>query len=253
MAFRTEGPALAARGFRVVPVLPRTKRPKFAQWLQIATDDPETVARWARSYGHYGVGLVPREQLVVDVDDPDLFREYLAERDVTLPATFTVQTARGRHLWFSLPGELDVPNARVKGGDLKIKGMLVGPGSVHPSGIEYALVDDRDPVPAPEWLVLAMVENANRRQAVRPTGAGRSTADGIEAKRSDPRRVVGRVHAATEGTRNDLTFWAMCRACDERDEAYVQLVREAAEDVGLGEDEIDNIERNARRSTGWSR
>ena len=113
------------------------------------------------------------------------------------------------------------------------------------------MAGDRDPAPAPEWLIVAMVENANRRQAVRPTGAGRSTIPGITARRSDPRRVVGRVHAATEGTRNDLTYWAMCRACDERDEAYVRLVREAATDVGLDEDEIDNIERNARRSTGW--
>lgn len=250
MAFSTDAPALAAQGFRVVPLLPRTKRPRFSQWLNLATSDPETVDRWARQHGHCGTGLVPREQLVVDADDPDRLREYLAERDVTLPATWTVATARGRHYWFTLPGELDAPNTTIPGADVKVRGLLVGPGSIHPSGVRYELVDDRPLAPAPDWLIELVAENAARRQAARSTGAvqGETT-----TRRSDPRRVVGRVHAAREGERNDIVFWAFCRASEERDERYMDAVREAAEEIGLDDDEIATVELSARRRTGWAK
>ncbi|MFD6893483.1 bifunctional DNA primase/polymerase [Rhodococcus sp. NPDC060086] len=250
MAFSTHAPPLAERGFRVVPLIPRTKRPRFANWLNVATSDPETVERWSRQYGHCGVGLVPASQLVVDIDDPVPFHEYLAEREVTLPPTWTVATARGEHRWFALPGETSLPNTKIPGADVKVRGLLVGPGSTHPTGVVYRVIDDRPLAPAPEWLLSDLAERAARRQAVPQQGAVGGAAGG---RKSDSRRVIGRVHAARAGERNDIAFWAFCRAADERDESYVSGVRDACAAIGLDDDEIETVERSARRRTGWTK
>ncbi len=72
------------------------------------------------------------------------------------PETYTVQTARGFHLYFKHPG-FHVKTSR---GDLAPKidirgdgGIVIAPGSPHKSGATYIELNSVEPIDAPPWLV----------------------------------------------------------------------------------------------------
>jgi predicted transcriptional regulator len=113
-----------------------TLNPMFA-------DDPKLQA-WLKEGGNYGVvggfGLV-----IVDTDIEELKR--IVTR--TLPSTFTVESpgSKGWHLYFLCSLEKPIRLRDKEGeniGDIQGQGkMVVGPGSVHPNGGIYKVVDDR--------------------------------------------------------------------------------------------------------------
>ena len=76
---RPDNPALIAAlhyascGLRVIPILPRTKRPPFEEWQIHATDNADTIRLWWRSNPRYGVGIATgaygdRWLMCIDVD-----------------------------------------------------------------------------------------------------------------------------------------------------------------------------------------
>ena len=91
---------------------------------------------------------------VLDVDGPEAAQALLALGPV--PETYTVKTARGVHLYFRCP---DFPvktsgGALAKGLDIRGEGgFVVAPGSMHASGAVYTVLDAREPVEAPGWLL----------------------------------------------------------------------------------------------------
>ena len=56
-----------------------------------------------------------------------------------LPMPFMVKTARGAHVYITLPTGGN--NQKRRGVDVKIHGYVVGPGSVHPSGVIYTAMN----------------------------------------------------------------------------------------------------------------
>lgn len=102
---------------------------------------------------NYGIATGERSGVfVIDFDSIDAF-EAMSDR---LPPTYSVATGRGVHLYLKMPG-FPVKNsvsALAPGVDVRGEGgFVVAPGSLHKNGKTYDVIDDRDPVDAPAWLL----------------------------------------------------------------------------------------------------
>ena len=151
---------LAARGFPVFPLQPRSKEPyKGSRGFLDATTDPSVIREWWRVAPESNVGLrPPATVLVVDVDPRNGGLDRLAALEAagkSLPNTATVRTGGGGlHAYYDVPPGLSWPKEVARGVDLKsATGYLVAPPSVHESGQAYAWNDASPIVPAPAWLV----------------------------------------------------------------------------------------------------
>lgn len=161
--------AYLERGWSIVPIEPRAKRPSVA-WLEFQhrLPTPAEVARWFRRRDA-NVGIVTGAVsglVVLDVDPQhggDDSLAGLAAEHGPLPRTVEARTGGGgRHCYFAHPGD-HVPNrvGFAPGLDLRGDGgVVVAPPSVHPSGRPYAWVSGRAPddlplAPIPRWLLAA--------------------------------------------------------------------------------------------------
>ncbi|GIX28659.1 MAG: DNA replication protein [Burkholderiales bacterium] len=160
--------AYLARGWSVVPVEPRGKRP-VVPWAEFQRRLPteDELEAWFRHRGNSNLAIVTGAVsglVVLDVDPRHGGEQSLAALEARhggLPVTVEATTGGGgRHCYFSHPGGL-VPNriAIASGIDLRGDGgVAVAPPSLHPSGRCYAWVPGRSPdeVPLaaiPPWLL----------------------------------------------------------------------------------------------------
>lgn len=169
-AARCEPAALdyLARGWSVVPVRPREKRPLIAwQAYQHVRPRAEDVRDWFGRWPEANVAIVTGAVsglVVLDVDpkhggDASLSR---LEREHG-PLPFTVEAVSGgggRHLYFAHPGG-HVRNqvGLAPGIDLRADGgVIIAPPSVHPSGARYGWRPHHSPqetalAAMPRWLL----------------------------------------------------------------------------------------------------
>lgn len=155
----------AARGWRVVPIIPGMKRPALDAWQHAATTDPAVITNWFTGlYRSYGVGIAtgPGSGIwALDVDDLDSLADLEAEHG-PLPDTITSITGRGgHHFLFRWDPALDVRNNQsgkvAPGIDVRGDGgqVVVYP-TVHPNGTRYewdASTEHLEPAEPPEWLI----------------------------------------------------------------------------------------------------
>jgi hypothetical protein len=175
--------ACLARGWSVIPVEPRGKRPTVA-WLEFQHRSPteREVAQWFGRRRDANLAIVTGAVsglMVLDVDPRHGGDASLAALEAghdALPRTVEAITGGGgRHCYFEHPGGT-VPNrvGIAPGIDLRGDGgVVVAPPSVHSSGRRYAWALGRAPdqaplAPLPPW-VLAFARPAGPR-------AGHSTA-----------------------------------------------------------------------------
>ena len=157
-----------ARGWSVIPVRPREKRP-LIRWQPYQEKQPseDEVTAWFTAHPDANVGIVTGAKsglVVLDVDpahggDDSLID--LESRHGALPDTVEAQTGGGgRHLYFRHPGGV-VPNkvGLAPGIDLRGDGgLIVAPPSTHPSGRRYVWEvshhpDDVALAAMPDWLL----------------------------------------------------------------------------------------------------
>ena len=160
--------AYARRGWSVIPLWPREKRP-LIPWAPYQHHRPEEteIRQWFRRWPRANVGIVTgavSALVVVDVDPlhgGDGSLKALEQAHGSLPDTIKAFTGGGGlHVYFAHPGGL-VPNkvGLVTGIDVRGDGgFVVAPPSVHPSGRRYAwltpdLRDEALPAPMPSWLL----------------------------------------------------------------------------------------------------
>ncbi len=122
--------------------------------------------------------------IVLDVDQHELFARYLAENAFSVPETFTVETCKGKHYYYLMPeDQKEYTNRSNKSAGFDIRadgGYIIAPGSVHPSGSIYTIVDDRDLSKAPQWLLdhsHKIEPTPNVKQLKRNTPRHNSTVD----------------------------------------------------------------------------
>jgi Bifunctional DNA primase/polymerase, N-terminal len=221
----------------------RGKHP-CGRWSRDSTDNPEVIrAALSRGLRNLGIDCGKSGLLVVDEDRPGAFDSYAASAGQKVPVTFTVTTGKGRHVYFRQPPGVPLGNGTgtLAGRDMDVRGnggFVVGPSSVHHSGVRYTPVDATAPVvPAPDWLVGALITppaGALGHPGLRPHGSPHARLRGLVATVLD-----GQV-----GERNNLLHWASCRAAEmiaagqlDRDAAIDVLAR-AGEAVGLAPGEV---------------
>ena len=175
----------ARMGFRVHPLLPKSKMPALSGWKDKATTNENQIKHWWAEQPRYNPGiLLTRENniLVVDVDAKNgglQTYEYLLRR-LLFPPTMTVVTPSGGfHLYYKFP------HTRVQfksyigfapGIDILMDRNVVVPPAELLDG-EYKWDDERDPVSAPGWLVDMLEEPALRtRLSERVERGGRNNA-----------------------------------------------------------------------------
>lgn len=157
-----------ARGWSVVPVQSRSKRP-LIKWepLQHSRPKAKDVSAWFRRWPDANVAVVTGEisgLVVLDVDprhggDDSLID--LERRYGPLPATVeSITGGGGRHVYFLHPGGVLRNRAGLAAGiDLRGDGgMIIAPPSVHPNGRRYEWEvshhpDDTPLAPMPPWLL----------------------------------------------------------------------------------------------------
>ena len=140
--------ALAMRGWKILPVSPKSKTPYFPlakSGYKVATDDIELIKKWAKTDValNFGVACAPSGLVVIDIDRRN--GGYLGEFN---DDTFTVRTTDGWHLYYKASPQATYPGKLSTGVDLKFNGYVVAPGSIHPSGFAYAIEKDVEPAEA---------------------------------------------------------------------------------------------------------
>ena len=102
-----------------------------------------------------GVACKPSLLLGVDEDQPGAFAEFAASIGQVVEPTFTVTTAKGCHYYYRQAEGAPLGNGRgqlaghgidIRGGGAGNGGYLVGPGSVHQTGVVYTPVDSSTPI-----------------------------------------------------------------------------------------------------------
>lgn len=165
----------AARGWHVLPLEPRGKKPLgklVPHGLKDATTDADTIRAWWAAEPDANVGIATGHGglVVVDVDNPKAAQ---ALRDVVgdLPVTPSVVTSKGAHLYYWHPETIgNSPGGLPAGIDVRgLGGYVVAPPSVHPSGDVYTWDTEGNPARLPD--ALAQLLKADRARVAPSDGA----------------------------------------------------------------------------------
>lgn len=153
----------AKRGWRVIPVEARGKKPLIKDWPNTATTDESVINRWLTQWPEANVGILMGEGsgvFALDIDvrnNGDITLEGLETKFGKLPNTLTSNTGGGgKHLIFKYPDNATVRSTKIPTGiDVQSNGkFIVAPASIHESGKSYEWVDFNTPIAkAPDWLV----------------------------------------------------------------------------------------------------
>lgn len=225
----------AERGWRVFPLVPRTKkRPVFEQWERHASTDPSRIrAFWTRRPDcNIAIACGPSGLLVMDLDQPKPHQPpplglgrgetatgaqalgLLAQRGghEPVPATYTVRTpSGGTHLYYRAPRTPRLGCTQGSLGPLIDTrghgGYVVAPGSITPEG-SYELVDDREPAQLPGWLAQALAPKPSPAISAAPQIAPERLDAYVAAAVASQ---VARVRTAQPGRHNHTLFVAACR------------------------------------------
>ena len=137
-------------GISVIPLHHRSKEPAIKAWqpFQTILSTELEINKWLSSdWLNYGVVCGWKNLMVIDFDDTTAFEIWLDyflllnKHECIYPMPYIVKTARGAHVYLSVPGG-DRANEKRRSVDLKFHGYVVGPGSVHPNGTQYAAVGE---------------------------------------------------------------------------------------------------------------
>lgn len=157
-----------AQHYSIIPLHPRSKIPKEAQWTRWCYKkrefkESDFVIHDAKGVQirNAGVACGPASGvLVLDVDNVTKFEEWLNEKGYScLPDTYTVKSGSGRsfHYYYQYPNDGQVyGNSSVKGiFDIRgVGGQVVAPGSLHPdTNSLYTVMKNIHLAPAPHWLL----------------------------------------------------------------------------------------------------
>ena len=143
--------------YSLIPLSGKSKVPEIKGWNRFSYEK-STFAENDLLENNYGIVTGPASNLLVlDVDNIDLFDEYIKNNGFTYPDTFTVQTGKGYHYYFEYPDDTDkytCKSFKKFGFDFRgWGGYVVGPYSYHEeAGKYYKIYSDKEIAPAPEWV-----------------------------------------------------------------------------------------------------
>jgi hypothetical protein len=192
----------AHRGWRVIPILPGTKRPAVNQWQDAATTSTAQINQWFKgSQSSCGVGIATGKASgiwVLDIDDRDALYELEREHG-ELPATLTSITGSGgEHQIYLWPADgRTIHNSAsgfAPGIDVRGEGgQIVAPPTIHPNGNPYEWDEQCTEIAAaPEWL-LDLICDKDTPQApvgVSPTSSSTDRPGDLWANQTDWAQIL---------------------------------------------------------------
>jgi len=140
--------AYLAMGLHPIPCAPRSKRP-LVKWEPYQTEAPmvDEIDAWWEATPDANVALVlGRGTFAVDLDGGRDAEALLNAKGVYLPPAPMTRTASGFHVYLSAPGPVPdrVGLVKATGGkpavDIRGRGIVVAPPSIHPTGATYEWV-----------------------------------------------------------------------------------------------------------------
>ena len=169
----------------------RGKHP-VVKWSTVATTDPKQIDAWFNgSPRNIGVACKPSKLFVPDEDVAGGLARFAADQGHALPDSLAVRTGRGKHLYLAdetgklgnSAGPLKAYGVDVRGGGTGAGGYVVGPGSLHASGVLYEPYDaDASVLAVPGWLAQAITEKRQHGNEFRSNGTsnGNGTGTGFQ-------------------------------------------------------------------------
>jgi len=146
-------------GIALVPVTPKEKSCKLTNWPALATTDREKIMGWYKANPNFNTAAVatPEGYCFLDLDTVDAIKQIEKETGYVFPITYMVKTSKGYHVYFKQTDASRACGNQKKAGLFDFQQSnkyVVGPYSVHPSGIIYEPVDPEVPIiEIPDWLV----------------------------------------------------------------------------------------------------
>lgn len=160
--------AACDRGWEVIAV-DRRKRP-VGRWREGGITNAEEIRRVLEADDslNYAI-LTGRSGLVVlDQDEPGALEAWAEHHGVDLPATYTVTTSKGEHRYYQAGEHRLRDRTRLDGHavDVRADGYVVGPGSVHETGVIYTVTEAREPATLPDDVAEALRPRERARDVV---------------------------------------------------------------------------------------
>ncbi|MGW2566841.1 bifunctional DNA primase/polymerase [Streptomyces sp. NPDC001537] len=237
-------------GAGIVPV--KNKVAKQTGWQRKAAKNPEQIREVLSQSWVNGAGvLLPDRYCVVDTDTPEA-EQWAKEH---LPETFTVQSLKGYHRYYSVPGAIRQDRSKIRDGVdvLSRRNYAVYVGSVHPDTgqVEYCHTgSSRDIAPLSEWLYEQLKTDAegkmpgNSSQAVSEThrdfqglpaeevqvseSAAKNAEDAIAYLTDNKPGTLEDMHDTSEGRHyrfNSVVLSLLQSGCVTTEEVYAVLAR----------------------------
>jgi Bifunctional DNA primase/polymerase, N-terminal/AAA domain len=185
LTFLDRAVPLIERGFEVIPILPKEKRPCGSYGPLSRTRDGATIQSWQEQFPQANVAIVSNDEFcILESDDLAQFAQLI--KNVTgndLPQTLTACGSSENRPHFFFEQSKLTHNV----GNLKVPGLfecrfhnqyVVGPGSVHPNGSIYRFLNDSPVIPIPDWLVSGLVHLAQAQKTERRNPSGSRNLDG---------------------------------------------------------------------------
>ena len=157
--------AYVEKGWFVLPLKPQSKEPcKFLRHGYLdASNDLTTVKRWFEKPDlNVGLAIVQSSLVVLDFDKRNATGKHLWQsyfESCMRFNTHTVKTDDGYHFYFIADKNKQFKGKLIPGIDIKHKGYVVLPPSIHPNGSTYQVINDVDPVALPDALEKVMSWN----------------------------------------------------------------------------------------------
>ncbi|MET8780297.1 bifunctional DNA primase/polymerase [Streptomyces sp. NPDC004589] len=274
----------AARGWRVFPLRPATKRPALhgeascprtgacaaghLKWEQRATADPDRIrATWSHGPFNVGIATGPSGLLVVDLDTPEhkgssdapdgaaTFGALCERAGHAVPGTYRTRTpSGGGHLYFTAPSGVRLANTAGTVADSVDTrawgGYVVAAGSITPAG-QYEALCGRLAAPLPEWLHTILQPTPKPSQSPSEALAGHSRRYADVALAQEARNVATAQHGAREAAlfRAARALGRFVAWGDLPRHVVEQALQEAGETAGLSASECRSTLRSA---LNWS-
>ncbi len=178
---------MIARNIPIIPLHPRTKVAFKNNWTELASTDPVLIGMWDVENPDYNGAACAFAKLdgtwFFEVDKPGVWKRIENETGMKFPVTFTVSSSPGKGHFYFRQTDASIAMGNAQGKDAEGKEAwsarvdnryVVAPGSIHPTtGKAYAVVNDAEIVPAPDWLVGWITKNT-----VSETGRVNASLDG---------------------------------------------------------------------------
>lgn len=157
--------AYAKKGWFVLPLKPQSKEPcKFLRRGYLdASNDLTTVKKWFEKPDlNVGLAIVQSDLVVLDFDKRNVISKHQWKSYLELCMrlnTHTVETDDGYHFYFKADKSKHFKGKLIPGIDIKHKGYVVLPPSIHPNGSTYRVLKDVQPIVLPDTLEKVMSWN----------------------------------------------------------------------------------------------